>query len=430
MAGLIGSLPVLLSILIAALLPFSALGPLEEPFREGGWGMRLILFSFLVSGYLIVDRAIKMLKTQFDTRAFMDKFDRLLAGGDMQGALQHARSVDKPLARILAAGLSHADKGEHKVQAAMDEVAYVEIPLIEKKTGYLALMGNVATLMGLFGTIIGLIHSFGAVSKDQTGDNATLLAAGISEAMNCTAFGLLTGISALLAFSVLNGRTQTLLDDINFQALRGYRSWKNAAKALGMQPSAKQKPIGAPHAHLMAHTGLLKSKGGGHGKKGVFANLQLTPLIDMFIVILIFLLMSFSASGEIIRANKDIKLPMAEKVEDLERVPVVAVSWPKGDPSGGVVTLEGVEVSTARDLLENTSTDWTIPKLKDRLEEMKQKWKVTNPNKAWQGKLIVQADQNTDFRIIKKVMYSAGVAGYGNLLFAVRKAASSKTPGG
>lgn len=428
MSGFLASLPVLLSIAIAALLPFAWLGPLHEPFQEGGWGMRLILFSLLVSVWLIVDRVLKLAKSSFNVTGFMDRLEGQLNAGDIAGAQATCEQhKTRPLAKIIGAGLAHSDKGAHEVQAAMDEVAYTELPAIEKRTGYLALLGNVATLMGLFGTIIGLIHSFSAVSKSDTGDNATLLAAGISEAMNCTAFGLLTGIVALLAFSILNGRTQGMIETINLETHRAFRGWRRAmAIKQPTEPVFVTQPIGAPHPHLMAHTGLLKAKGGGHGKKGVFADLQLTPLIDMFIVILIFLLMSFSASGEIVSANKDIKLPMAAHVEKLERTPIISISYPKNDPSGGIVTLESREVSTARELLEDSGPDWKIAKLTETLLKMKQRWKVTNPDKPWQGKLIIQSDQNVDFKIIKKVMYSAGVAGYGNLLFAVRKAAKKE----
>lgn len=429
MSGFLAALPVLLSILIAAILPFRLLGPLEAPFNEGGWGMRLILFAFMASAWLIIDRLVKMISVNINGPLFVDRLKAMLLAGDLNGAQAHCQqNAKKPLAKIIGAGLAYSDQGPHKVQAMMDEAAYVEVPAIEKRTGYLALMGNVATLMGLFGTIIGLIHSFSAVSKSSAADNATLLAAGISEAMNCTAFGLLTGITALLAYSVLNGRTQSVIDDINLQTHRAYRAWRMGVWSRTHEPVFTIRPVDAPHARLMAHTGLLKTKGGGHAKKGVFANLQLTPLIDMFIVILIFLLMSFSASGEIVRANKDIKLPMASQVEKLDRVPILGISYPAGDPAGGVVTLEGQEVSTARELLEDTGPDWKIAKLTEQLEVMKNNWKVTNPDKPWEGKLIIQSDQNVDFKIIKKVMYSAGVAGYGSLLFAVRKEAA-KTEG-
>jgi biopolymer transport protein ExbB/TolQ len=97
----------------------------------------------------------------------------------------------------------------------MDEAALRELPRLEECTGYLAMFGNVATLVGLLGTIIGLIHSFAGVAGVDPSMKATLLAKGISEAMNCTAFGLICAVPALLFFAILNGWTQSILDDIN-----------------------------------------------------------------------------------------------------------------------------------------------------------------------------------------------------------------------
>jgi biopolymer transport protein ExbB/TolQ len=81
------------------------------------------------------------------------------------------------------------------------------------------MLGNVATLLGLLGTIIGLIHAFAAVANANPADKATILAASISEAMNCTAFGLLTAIPALVAYSVLQGRAQHMLEEVNESAV-------------------------------------------------------------------------------------------------------------------------------------------------------------------------------------------------------------------
>jgi biopolymer transport protein ExbB len=97
----------------------------------------------------------------------------------------------------------------------MDEATLRESPKIEKRTGYLAMLGNVATLLGLLGTIIGLIGAFGAVANADASQKARILADSISEAMNCTAFGLLTAIPALVAYSVLQGRSQHMIDEIN-----------------------------------------------------------------------------------------------------------------------------------------------------------------------------------------------------------------------
>jgi biopolymer transport protein ExbB/TolQ len=97
----------------------------------------------------------------------------------------------------------------------MDEAALRELPKIEARTPYLALLANLAMLSGLLGTVIGLIIAFGAVANADASTRAAALAAGISEAMNCTAFGLMAAIVALMGFASLNGKTQSLLDDIN-----------------------------------------------------------------------------------------------------------------------------------------------------------------------------------------------------------------------
>jgi biopolymer transport protein ExbB/TolQ len=107
------------------------------------------------------------------------------------------------------------NKSDAEVQAAMDEASLREVPRLEQRTAYLAMLANVSMLAGLLGTVSGLIACFEAVANVNPADKATILAAGISEAMNCTAFGLITAIPALVAFSILMGRTQHLINDIN-----------------------------------------------------------------------------------------------------------------------------------------------------------------------------------------------------------------------
>jgi biopolymer transport protein ExbB/TolQ len=107
------------------------------------------------------------------------------------------------------------NRPDSEVQAAMDESALRELPKIETRTSYLGLLANLAMLSGLFGTVIGLITAFAAVAGADATSKATMLAKGISEAMNCTAFGLIAAIISLMGFAVLNGKTQGMLDDIN-----------------------------------------------------------------------------------------------------------------------------------------------------------------------------------------------------------------------
>src|SRR4029434_945677 len=103
-----------------------------------------------------------------------------------------------------------------------DESALREMPRINRRTGYLALFANLAMLSGLFGTITGLIKACAAVGGESfdPSQKARILAEGISEAMNCTAFGLIAAIVALMGFAFLNGKTQGMEDDINEASVR------------------------------------------------------------------------------------------------------------------------------------------------------------------------------------------------------------------
>lgn len=188
---------------------------LLEGFKEGGWGMYPILVLFLLIVYFTVDRAVVLNKSKVDVDRLMSLLKSQIVSGNIQGALNTCMASPAPVSRIIAAGLRQAGKSEHDIQHAMDEEALRELPKVEKRTGYLALLGNLATLAGLLGTITGLIKSFAGVAGVDPSMKATMLSKGISEAMNCTAFGLFSGIVGLAAFAWLNGKTQAILDGIN-----------------------------------------------------------------------------------------------------------------------------------------------------------------------------------------------------------------------
>jgi biopolymer transport protein ExbB len=186
-----------------------------EAFKEGGWGMYPILLLLIITVYLMVERASYLAKCKIDADRLLSLLKSQIVSGNIRGAITTCQSTPAPLTKIIAAGLSKAGSSEHEIQQAMDEEALRELPKVEKRTGYLAMLGNLATLAGLLGTITGLIKSFGAVAGVDPSMKATMLSKGISEAMNCTAFGLGTGILGLAAFAVLNGKTQHILDGVN-----------------------------------------------------------------------------------------------------------------------------------------------------------------------------------------------------------------------
>lgn len=134
--------------------------------------------------------------------------------GDLAGAATMSQAyADTSLGRIANVGCTiRANAGsEEELQARMDEQLSAEISSVDRRTGFLAMFGNVATLLGLLGTITGMIHSFAAVASASPADRATMLSKGIAEAMNCTAFGLIVAIPALVAYAVMQNRTDRLV---------------------------------------------------------------------------------------------------------------------------------------------------------------------------------------------------------------------------
>jgi biopolymer transport protein ExbB len=192
-------------------------GSLAKRYHDGGWGMWPITVCLVFMFAILIDRIFTLYFTaSINKEAFLRGLKKHIYAGDLDKAISYvAGQKPTPLTMVVKSGLMNVPKGEAEVQAAMDEAALRENPKLEARTGYLAMIGNAAMLSGLLGTVSGLITCFEAVAHVNPADKATILSAGISEAMNCTAFGLLTAIPSLIAFSILNGRTQHMIDDIN-----------------------------------------------------------------------------------------------------------------------------------------------------------------------------------------------------------------------
>ena len=194
---------------------------LKTHFNEGGWGMWPITLWGVFVIAISIERAMYLFKSSINKDAFLANIQKCILAGDVGRAIKLCSTAQAPLARIVKAGLMKVNRPDAEVQAAMDESALRELPKIEHRTSYLALLSNLAMLSGLLGTITGLIAAFAAVGGRGDGPaidparKAELLAGGISEAMNCTAYGLMVAILGLIAFALLNGKTQGLVDDIN-----------------------------------------------------------------------------------------------------------------------------------------------------------------------------------------------------------------------
>lgn len=196
------------------------IGSIMESFEKGGVWMYPIAAVGVVVLFIVFERAFVLYgKISSRREGFLSQIRSLIMSRNLDKAVQFASHDPSPLAKIVKAGLLKVNHEDEVVQSAMDEAALKEVPKIEKRTGFLPMLSNVATLMGLLGTIIGLITSFSAVSSADASTKATLLSKGISEAMNCTAFGLIVAIPALVFYAVLQSRTQRVIDDINASAV-------------------------------------------------------------------------------------------------------------------------------------------------------------------------------------------------------------------
>ncbi len=183
----------------------------------GDWGMYPIAVCAVIAAAIIIERVMVLFfSAAINKEGFLRGLKKYIYAGDLDKAINYvAGQKATPLTNVVKAGLMNVPKGEEEVQAALDEASLRETPRLEARTGYLAMLGNAAMLAGLLGTVAGLIRCFEAVATVNPADKATILAEGISEAMNCTGFGLFTAIPSLIAFSVLMGRTQHLINDIN-----------------------------------------------------------------------------------------------------------------------------------------------------------------------------------------------------------------------
>lgn len=197
-------------------------------FGHGGFVMWIIFFGQIFSIAIIIERvyALYMSRT-LGNRKIVKEFEEDIKKGKIELVITKAKNLaarGNALGKAILAGAQSAQSsgGKEEIQSKMDEVLLAEASVIEKRIGFLASIGNIATLAGLLGTIIGLIDSFSAVSKSNPQEKAELLSAGISMAMYATAYGLIIAIPALVMFAILQNRANTLTEDLNQSALSAF----------------------------------------------------------------------------------------------------------------------------------------------------------------------------------------------------------------
>ena len=177
-----------------------------------------------VFGFVIIAervRALFMVYPMKDAKGFFSRIQELVGGGKIQEAVQYCDSFgDKPMARVVKAALVRAHLPEDAVEQGSMLAVTDATRSIQKRTSFLATIANVATLLGLLGTIAGLIASFSAVAHADAQQKSALLSAGISTAMNATMMGLGIAIPCMIAFSILVARANKVVGEIEDSAMK------------------------------------------------------------------------------------------------------------------------------------------------------------------------------------------------------------------
>lgn len=189
---------------------------MAQAFKDGGPVMYIIAIFAILTVIIVIERFTKIRAMSIDKKEFTDQLYRLVVAGDIRQAISLCDSRPAPLTNTVKSGLIQAmnKRPDEEVQVAMDAAVLREIPKLEGYTSFLAVFGNVAVLSGLLGTIAGMILSFGAVAEASNDKKAQLLSEGISHALNCTAFGLLVAILAIVSYGWFQHRIQKVENEV------------------------------------------------------------------------------------------------------------------------------------------------------------------------------------------------------------------------
>ena len=191
-------------------------------FSTGGPFMYPILIVFAVGAAIAIERYITLTRVTYSNQNMWSKLQPALNQGDFDKARELASKDSSTVAQLLGMGLARqgAVRRREDIEIAMEESMMEIIPQLEKRTAYVALASSIATLLGLLGTIMGLIQAFTAVANANPAEKADMLSASISVAMNTTAFGLMVAIPLLITHAVLTAKTGAIVDSLEMASVK------------------------------------------------------------------------------------------------------------------------------------------------------------------------------------------------------------------
>jgi len=195
-------------------------------FQKGGLFMYPILLVFIAGMAITVERWYQLNHIRSVNRKMWDVLHPVLAKGEFDKALEMVGKDKSTISQMLGMGLARMGvvRRREDIEIAMEESMMEIIPQLEKRTPYVALLANIATLLGLLGTIMGLIEAFTAVANANPAEKADLLSASISVAMNTTAFGLMSAIPLLLFHAKLTSTTGQIVDSLEMASVKALNS--------------------------------------------------------------------------------------------------------------------------------------------------------------------------------------------------------------
>jgi len=198
-------------------------------FQKGGLFMYPILLVFIAGMAITVERWFQLSRIRSMNRKMWNLLQPVLVEGDFDKAQAIIKKDKSTISQMLGMGLARlgAVRRREDIEIAMEESMMEIIPQLEKRTPYVALLSNIATLLGLLGTIMGLIEAFTAVANANPAEKADLLSASISVAMNTTAFGLMSAIPLLLFHAKLTSTTGQIVDSLEMASVKALNSISN-----------------------------------------------------------------------------------------------------------------------------------------------------------------------------------------------------------
>ena len=198
----------------------SLLKPLATFMNDGGVIMWVILCIWCLGVAISLERIRKLFSFDIDSTSLMNLVKEKVLLNEVGKAIELCSKSKALLPQVLKAGLQRANQTKEQIQDAVEASMLSVLPKLEKRLNYLALFANISTLIGLLGTIQGLIESFAAVANADPAAKGKLLALGISKAMNTTAFGLISAISIMVIHSVLTNKSEKISSDIEENAVK------------------------------------------------------------------------------------------------------------------------------------------------------------------------------------------------------------------